>query len=113
MCFILLEFNVVIGLHDPVFVVVMQIDGDIAKSSAPMAHGCVEMGMGNSDGFETPEPIYQIDRGLIDECDTIPENIAMLRLKQKGTLSDCKFWLRADTCKAGFVLVKRISVRDR
>ncbi len=85
----------------------VQIDRRV-KGAAPFDHGRIIVGVRNCDGGNPAQRFHSSHRRLIDQADTIPQQVALWRLHQQCTLGNGKAWLGADADQArrfGFDLV--------
>jgi len=71
------------------------------------------MRMGDRDGGDAAETAHDLDRGVIDERDAVPEDVAAWRAQQQRALTDGKLRHRADADQAGLVLPVAVEMPAR
>ena len=69
--------------------------------------------MRDGDGAEAAETLHDLDGRAVDECDAVPEDVAVGSAKQDRALSDGKLRLGADPDQAGLVLAKTVEMPVR
>src|SRR5271166_1708593 len=73
---------------DPVTIVRVDVDRDVAERFAPLRHRGVEMRMRYRDGGNSTARVDAVDDVGIDERDTVPQDIAVRRCHQQRALTD-------------------------
>src|SRR6266404_3928981 len=68
--------------------------------------------MRNRDGMQPAKPVDQGDRGVIDQRDAIPQNIALGCAKEQSALADREPGLCADPDEPRLVLAEAVVVRN-
>jgi hypothetical protein len=68
----------------------MQVDRDTAEQAAPFDHAGVVMRVRDGDRVQSAEPRDSLNRCIVDQTHTIPENAAVLCLKQQSALADAR-----------------------
>ena len=94
--------------HDPISVVSVQKDGNVAERAAPLYAGGVEVGVGDGDRRHSAQSFDGRHRGVIDAAAAIPQDIA--RVYQEGMLADAEPRPGTDHREAGLDLVEVVLV---
>ena len=68
--------------------------------------------MRNRDGVQSAKPVDQGDRGVIDQRDAIPQDVAFRRAQEQCALADGELRLRADADEAWLVLAEPVVMRN-
>ena len=68
--------------------------------------------MRNRDGVQPAKPLDQGDRGVVDQRDAIPQDVALRRAQEQCALADGELRLRADADEAWLVLAEPVVVRN-
>ena len=70
------------------------------------------MRMRNRDGVQPAKSVDQRDRGVIDQRNTVPQDIPLRCAKEQCALADREFRLRADADEAWLVLAEPVVMRN-
>src|SRR5205823_8045692 len=84
--------------HDPFTIGRMQKDLGV-KTLGPLDHRRVEMGMRNRDGADAAACVYFRECFVVQQRDTIPEQISSRRLEKQSALAYGKFRFSAEAQK--------------
>ena len=68
--------------------------------------------MRNRDGVQPAKSVDQRDRGVIDQRNTVPQDIPLRCAKEQCALANRELGLRADPDEPRFVLAEPIVVRN-
>src|SRR5262245_46618466 len=76
--------------HDPFAVRFMQIDWHATERITPFHHGRVVVRMRDRDRLDPTHGVDHFDRGAIDECDAIPQDVSAWRAHKHRALADAE-----------------------
>ena len=77
--------------HDPLPIGGMEVDRHITERVTPLHDRRVIMRMGDGNPGDAAQVAHRLDRGLIEEADAVPKEIARRRLNEQGALADGEF----------------------
>src|SRR5262249_30718636 len=106
------EDDVLVGAHDPLVIVGVEVDRNVAEGPAPVDHTGVVMRVADGDGRDAAERLQAVDNRLIEERQTVPEDVAARGAEKQGPLADGEVRLDADADQVRFLELDRAAVGE-